>query len=63
MENKKYFMDCDNSGHNYIVEASRRDEWEAWLGLDEDDEASWNVPDFARSIDGIYEIEFENPTL
>lgn len=63
MENKKYFMDQDNSGHNYIIEASRRNEWESWLGIDEDDEESWNVPDFARGIDGISEIEFENPSV
>jgi hypothetical protein len=63
MENKKYFIDQDNSGHNYVIAASNRKEWEAWLGLDENDEASWNVPDFAEAIDGISEVEFENPSL
>lgn len=56
-------MDQDDSGHNYVIAASNRKEWEAWLGLDENDEASWEVPDFAEAIDGISEVEFENPTL
>lgn len=41
----RYFFDKDNSGHDYIVRADRRSEWEAWLKLPEDDERSWDVPD------------------
>lgn len=49
--NKLYFMDQDDDCHWYIIEADKRTEWNAWLNLDGDDESSWNVPDFARSID------------
>lgn len=44
-------MDQDNDCHWYIIEADKRQEWDAWLNLDPDDEASWNVPEFAQGID------------
>ncbi len=58
----KFFLDADNSGHWYVVPVSRRIEWETWSQLDEDDEASWDVPDYARRVNGaINGVEFENP--
>lgn len=49
---KRYFLDQDNSSHWYLVDASRRKEWSAWLELTEDDERSWELPDFAERLDG-----------
>jgi len=48
----RYFLSKDNSGHWYLVQADKRKKWEAWCDLDEDDERSWEAPEFARRIDG-----------
>jgi len=48
----RYFLGCDNSGHWYLVDASRRAEWDLWVDLDPEDEAGWEPPGFARRIDG-----------
>ena len=47
----KFFLDQDNSSHWYIVEASKRAEWEAWLEIPEDDERSWEPPECAERLD------------
>ncbi len=49
-DSKRYFLDRDNSAHWYLVDESKRAEWEAWTNLDEDDERSWEAPDFARRL-------------
>lgn len=59
----RYFLDQDQSFHWYIVDASRRREWEAWVNLSEDDPKAWNVPDFAEALSGgCSHVEFENPS-
>lgn len=40
----RYFLSRNNSGHCYVVRANKRDEWDMWCGLDEDDEKSWEHP-------------------
>jgi len=61
---KKYFLDTDQDSHWYLVEAEHRDEWNAWCDLDQDDEASWTPPPFAKSIGGHPgNIEFLLPEL
>jgi len=63
LEEKRYFLDQDNSCHWYLVDASRREEWNAWRELDEDDERSWKAPDCAKSINGgASKVTFTNPT-
>lgn len=46
----RYFLDRDNSGHWYVVPERYRTEWEAWVELPEEDEASWEVPAYARAL-------------
>lgn len=41
-----YFV-TDESSHNYTIPADKIEEWERFTELDEDDPASWDVPDFA----------------
>lgn len=53
-EPRRYFHDHDNSGHEYAVPVGMRVEWSAWLDLDEDDEASWDVPDGVIRLDGTF---------
>lgn len=52
VNNDRYFMSTDNSAHDYIVPVTRMGEREAWLGLPEDDEASWGAPEWATRVDG-----------
>lgn len=60
-EKKLYMLGQDNSCHWYILPADKKDEWEEWLSIDEDDERSWDVPEFAQFIDGWHKLYFENP--
>jgi hypothetical protein len=52
MKPQRYFLSQDNSSHWYLVPVENREEWDAWCNLDEDDEAAWDAPDFARRLDG-----------
>ncbi len=61
-DTKRYFLSQDNSSHWYIVDASKRSEWEAWREIDEDDERSWEAPEFADRLDGDPgRVEFTDP--
>lgn len=55
----KYFLSRDSDCHWYLVEAERRNSWDAWCEIDTNDPASWEVPAFARAIDSPSDIEFE----
>lgn len=59
MSDERYFLGHDNSGHDYVVPVSRRDEWFRWLEIPEDDERSWEVPEYAKRIDG--RLTFTDP--
>jgi hypothetical protein len=48
----RFFIGHDQSGHEYLVPLGRIHAWRDWCAIDEDDERSWDVPDFARRIDG-----------
>lgn len=49
---ERYFIGGDNSGHEYFVPVSRKEDFYAWAELDPDDEAGWETPDYATRIDG-----------
>jgi|GEM_PF-3070965 len=51
-----YFLSQDNDSHWYVVPRSKQKEWEAWLDIPEDDEASWDVPSFAEEVGGSPEL-------
>lgn len=62
MENKKYFLDRDKSGHWHLVDYSFRYEWNLWLELDEDNPLGWHTPNYAKQLGtGPHNIIFENP--
>lgn len=55
----RYFLDTNQDSHWYLIPVVMRADWEAFLILDAEDEHSWNVPQYAREIDGPNQIEFE----
>lgn len=58
----RYFIGRDQSSHAYYVPWVKRAEWIAWSDLDDDDERSWDVPEYAVRIDG-GTLTFENPRI
>lgn len=57
----RFFLAQDDDSHWYLVPEQNRAEWEAWTNISKDDPASWNVPDFAKSIDGPHTLTFADP--
>lgn len=57
----RFFMGQDQSSHWYLVPVERRDEWEAWSGMDDNDEASWETPSWVKQIDGPSSVTFTAP--
>jgi len=56
----RVFLDRDEDGHWYTIDASCRDEWEHWQELDPDLPAAWEVPSFAKRLDKhISQFEFD----
>lgn len=58
---KRYFIDRDESGHAYLVNADSRDEWNRWVDLG-DSPDGWDTPPYAERL-GYHPawVEFENP--
>jgi hypothetical protein len=48
----RYFLSQDQSSHWYLVPVEKRDEWEAWASIDEDDERAWMAPEYATALGG-----------
>ncbi len=47
---KRYFFDTDQDGHWYLVEEEHHAKWDLWVNLDQDTEAAWTHPEFAKPI-------------
>jgi hypothetical protein len=61
---KRFFIDQDHDCHWYIVPEEKKIEWEEWRNLPEDNESSWETPDFAKCINGPTNIVmFTNPQI
>jgi hypothetical protein len=62
---KRYFLDQDNDGHWFIVDASKRAEWEAWKALDAEDVVAWTPPTgIAEEVNsGPGVVTFEQPEI
>lgn len=58
----RYFIGFDGSGHSYLVPLEKKDEWDVWTEISEDDERSWDVPDYAVYIDGGL-LTFSDPQM
>ena len=62
MNDERYFIGMDGSGHRYLIPLKHKAEWDAWSALDADDECAWDEPDFAQRIDGGL-LTFTNPEM
>ena len=52
MTTRGFFPARDNDGHWYLIPEANREEWDRFLNIPEDDQRSWDVPDFAESLGG-----------
>jgi hypothetical protein len=52
MTQQRYKLVSDNSGHDYVIPVEKSDDWYKFMDLDEDDPASWDVPEWARMVEG-----------
>lgn len=60
MKPKRYFLDCDNDGHWYLIEANRRVKWEAFI--EEAAPDGWELPPYATRLAGApSNVTFEMP--
>ena len=60
--NGKYFIDRDGDGHWFLIPADKRWKRNQFLNLDPQDEAAWEVPEWAKYLNsGPASIIFENP--
>ena len=57
----RYFIGCDNSGHEYLVPVEHKKRWEIWSEIPDDDERKWDEPLYATRIEGT--LTFEKPEL
>ncbi len=54
----RYSLVVDNDGHEYVIPAACRREWEEFLAVPTDDDRSWSVPKWATPIDGAQHLTF-----
>ena len=60
-QSMKYFLSRDSDSHWYIVQADKRQEWDKWRTIAEQnppDPEGWETPRYARRIDNPSSIEF-----
>jgi hypothetical protein len=59
MSQERFEIVSDNSGHEYYIPVDRYIDWEGFMMIEEDDERSWTVPNFATRING--RLSFVDP--
>ena len=60
---QRFFLDTDNSGHWYLIDASYRKEWDV-IEWEEFNSNEHKIPVFAKMLNyNITKLEFSNPTL
>lgn len=62
VKKQRYFLDQDNDGHWFLVEADHRAVWDAWRDLGPDDFWSWTPPLHTTKLaGGPQSVEFSDP--
>ena len=59
---ERYFLSQDQSSHWYVVPFACQDQWQSWRDLPEDDERSWEAPEFAVRVHG-GQVTFTQPQV
>lgn len=57
---KHFIFVQDNDCHWYIIPLSKKPEWDRWRNIPGDDEKSWDLPTFAKEVDGPHRVAFRN---
>lgn len=57
----RFFLDQDSSCHWYLIPLEKAGEWSEFMDIPDDDERSWQVPEWAKMIDGYSSITFADP--
>ena len=59
---QRWFLDCDEDGHNFLIPADKRAIWESWIDLPWSDTKYKSVPDFVRPVNDCYSnVTFTDP--
>lgn len=61
MSDIRYCVMIDDDGHNYLVPAYKRDDFQLWLNLTSVAELAYRLPEWARRIDDFHKISFTDP--
>lgn len=56
---RRWFLDCDEDGHFYVVPCDCRAKWEAWLAIPWTEKTP--PPSFARQVDALTGVTFLDP--
>lgn len=63
MSEQLFFIDSDGSGHWYLIPFDKKEHWREWTSIDEEDERSWSVPEYAKRIQDPSSVYFKEPIL
>lgn len=60
----RWMLVTDQSCHWYVIPADKIGAWNEWCSIDEDDERSWDAPDWAVGVGGSPSlVTFESPLI
>lgn len=61
---KRYMLQQDNDCHWYVIPTDKEVDWNEWLEIPDDDERSWDVPEYAKDVGGSYTlVTFSEPEI
>jgi len=52
----EFILVQDKDSHWFVIPDNKSNDWCRWCDLDEDDEASWDVPEYAEQVGGCYTL-------
>lgn len=67
VEPSRFFLSHDEDDHWYLIPVENFDEWQDWINLstrdwaEDDDRPDWEVPEYAKLIDGPQVLSFTDP--
>lgn len=62
-DTEEYIAVKDNDTHRYQIPKSKKGEWDIFCDIPSDDEASWDVPEWAERLDGMPLTSFKDTSL